>query len=176
MPPAPKGGTPRGAKLLIAAVVVGVVGIVVAGLIANATGPSGADPGECVRVNRVTVTDADVDKVDCGSADAAFKVAANLDSGTDSCPSGDYSEYSERGGRRSDGYKLCLMLNAAPGDCFAQEGTVVAGKTTKVTCDSSATHKVTKVAAGTADNSACEAGEIVFVYSQPATTVCLAEA
>jgi hypothetical protein len=175
-PPPPAKGTSRGAKALIAVVGLGIVGVVVAGIIAGATGPAGAEPGDCIKVVSASVTDADVEKVDCSSAEAAFKVAANLDSSSDSCPDGDYAEYSDSGGRRSNGFKLCLMLNAAEGECFKQEGTIVAAKTTKVTCDSSATYKVGKVIAGRADENACESGDTVSVYSQPATTICLTEA
>jgi hypothetical protein len=175
-PPPPAKSTSRGAKALVTVVALGIVGIVVAGVIASITGPSGAEPGECIKVVSAGVTDADVEKIDCSSAEAAFKVAANLDSSADSCPDGDYAEYSDSGGRRSNGFKLCLMLNAAEGDCFKQEGSIVAAKTTKVTCDSSATYKVAKVIAGRADENECESGETVSVYSQPATTICLTEA
>ncbi|MEV8438541.1 hypothetical protein AB0425_14280 [Actinosynnema sp. NPDC051121] len=175
-PPPPPTGTSRGAKALITVVALGIVGIVVAGVIASITGPSGAEPGDCIKVVSAGITDADVEKIDCSSPEAAFKVAANLDSSADSCPDGDYAEYSDSGGRRSNGFKLCLMLNAAEGDCFKQEGSIVAAKTTKVTCDSSATYKVGKVIAGRADENGCESGETVSVYSQPATTICLTEA
>ncbi|MFI9010385.1 hypothetical protein ACIGNX_24430 [Actinosynnema sp. NPDC053489] len=157
-------------------VAVAVVGIVVAGIVANLNGPAGAEAGDCIKVVSASVTDADVEKVDCSSPEAAFKVAANLDSSADSCPEGDYAEYSDSGGRRSDGFKLCLMLNAAEGECFKQEGSIVAAKTTKVPCDSSATYKVGKVVTGRADENECESGDTVSVYSQPATTICLVEA
>ncbi|RKT52296.1 LppU/SCO3897 family protein [Saccharothrix australiensis] len=170
-PPAKK-RTPGGAKALIGVVGLLIVGIVVAGLIAGVGSPGRAAVGDCIKVKSASSTNADVETVDCASPDAAFKVAANLGSSTDACPSGDYSEYRDRGGRRSNGFKLCLVFNAKEGDCFKQEGTIVAGKTTKVTCDSSATHKVTKVV-GTQDENACAAGETVFVYSQPATTICM---
>lgn len=175
-PPPPAKGTSRGAKALVAVVVLGIVGIVVAGIIANLTGPSGAEAGDCIKVISASATDADVEKIECSSPEAAFKVAANLDSSADSCPDGDYAEYSDSGGRRSDGFKLCLMLNAAEGDCFKEESSIVAAKTTKVTCDSSASYKVGKVVRGRADENECESGDIVTVYSQPATTICLTEA
>ncbi|MEU4448083.1 hypothetical protein AB0K14_03805 [Actinosynnema sp. NPDC050801] len=174
-PPPPAKGTSRGAKALVAVVALGIVGVVIAGIIANATGPSGAEAGDCIKVISASVADADVEKVECSSPEAAFKVAANLDSSTDACPDGDYAEYSDSGGRRSDGFKLCLMLNAAEGECFKQEGSIVAGKTTKVTCDSSATYKVAKVITGRSDENGCESGDTVSVYSQPATTICLSE-
>ncbi|OKI36137.1 hypothetical protein A6A25_22370 [Saccharothrix sp. CB00851] len=158
-------------------VVLGIVGVVVAGIIANLTGPSGAEAGDCIEVISASATDADVEKIDCSSPEAAFKVAAYLDSSADSCPDGDYAEYSDRGGRRSNGFKLCLVLNAAEGDCFKQEGSIVAAKTTKVACDSGgATYKVGKVVTGRADENECESGNTVAVYSQPATTICLTEA
>ncbi|MCC8247888.1 LppU/SCO3897 family protein [Saccharothrix luteola] len=175
-PPPPAKGTSRGAKALVAVVALGIVGIVIAGIIANITGPSGAEAGDCIKVISASVTDADVEKVECSSPEAAFKVAANLDSSADSCPDGDYAEYSDSGGRRSNGFKLCLMLNAAEGDCFKEEGSIVAGKTTKVTCDSSASYKVGKVVRGRADENECESGDTVTVYSQPATTICMTEA
>ncbi|NUT92694.1 MAG: hypothetical protein HOY78_11805, partial [Saccharothrix sp.] len=171
-PPAQK--TSKGAKVLIALVALGIVGVVVAGLIASKDSPGSANAGDCIKVNSVSVSKADVDKIDCSSPEAAFKVAVNLDSSTDACPTGDYAEYRDSGGRRSDGFKLCLVLNAKSGDCFKQEGTIVAAKTTKVTCGSSATHKVSKVA-GTADENECESGDTVYVYSQPATTICMSE-
>jgi hypothetical protein len=164
----------KGSKVLVAVVLLGVVGVVVAGIIASFSAPSGAEPGECIKVISSSVVDASVEKIDCGLPDAAFKVAVNLDSSKDSCPSGDYTEYTESG-RRSDGFKLCLTLNAKEGDCFKQEGTIVAGKTTKVTCSSSATYQVVKVSTGTADEGQCSEGETAEVYSQPATTLCLAE-
>jgi len=170
-PPAAK-KTSSGAKALIAVVVLGIAGIVVAGFVAGADSPGRAAVGDCVKVESASASRADVATVDCGSPEAAFRVAVNLDRSTAACPSGDYSEYSSRGGRRSNGFKLCLVYNAREGDCFKQEGTIVAGKTTKVTCDSSATHKVTKVAS-VEDENACEGGETVFVYSQPATTICM---
>ncbi|XVV04346.1 LppU/SCO3897 family protein [Actinosynnema sp. CA-248983] len=171
-PPPPQQKTSTGAKVLIALVALGIVGVVVAGLIASKDSPGGAEAGDCIKVNSVSVSKADVDKIDCNSPEAAFKVAVNLDSSTKACPTGDYAEYRDSGGRRSDGFKLCLTLNAKDGDCFKQEGTIVAGKTTKVTCGSSATHKVSKVA-DTADENQCKSGDTVFVYSQPATTICM---
>lgn len=172
--PPPTQGTSRAAKTLIAVVGLGIVGVVVAGVIASTTAPAGAEVGECIKVVSSTATSTKVDKVDCSSREATFKVGANLDSSTDSCPSGDYAKYSDRGGRRSDGFALCLMLNAAEGECFKQEGTRSADAV-KVTCDSSATHKVVKVSEGRSDENECSSGEIVFVYSQPATTICLTE-
>ncbi|MFI9815211.1 LppU/SCO3897 family protein [Saccharothrix variisporea] len=173
-PAPPEQKTSKGAKILIALVALGIVGVVVAGLIASKDSPGSADAGDCIKVNSVSVSKADVDKIDCSSPEAAFKVAVNLDSSTKACPTGDYAEYRDSGGRRSDGFKLCLVLNAKSGDCFKQEGTIVAAKTTKVTCGSSATHKVTKVA-NTADENQCESGDTVYVYSQPATTICMSE-
>jgi hypothetical protein len=174
MPPMPQtGGTSKGAKVLIAAVGLGIVGIVVAGLVAGKDAPAGANPGECIKINSVSATDASVQKIDCGARDAAFKVARNLDGGSSACPSGDYVEYSETGRRRSNGFKLCLMLNAAVGDCFKEEGSLIAAKTSKVTCGADASFKVSKVKVGSSDGSLCEAGETEELYSDPATTMCL---
>ncbi|GLZ32747.1 hypothetical protein Lesp02_49350 [Lentzea sp. NBRC 105346] len=150
-----------------------VVGLIIFGITQWGTGPGSAKAGDCIKVNSAKINDADVEKIDCNSSEAAFKVAKNLDSSTDKCPTGDYAEF-RSSGRRSNGYKLCLMLNAKEGDCFKEEGSIVAGKTTKVTCSSSATYKVTKVVS-TVDKDACADGEEYSTYSEPATTLCLAK-
>lgn len=170
-PPAKKAGPAKflGCGLLL----VIVIGIGVVAVMNWGTGPGSAKAGDCIKVNSASVSNADVDKIDCNVPEAAFKVAVNLDSSTDACPDGDYAEF-RSSGRRSNGYKLCLMLNAKEGDCFKEEGSFIAGKTTKVTCSSSATYKVTKVA-NSVDKSACEEGERYTTYSQPATTICRAK-
>ncbi|GAA1263149.1 LppU/SCO3897 family protein [Saccharothrix xinjiangensis] len=173
--PPPKRGLSQGVKALVGVVVLGVAGLTVVGMIGNAGGPGGAVEGDCLKIDSVSVTESEAEQVDCGAPEAAFKVATRLGSGADACPEGDYTEFYSTGGRRSDGYKLCLVLNAAEGDCFKQEGTIVAAKTTKVTCGTPNAFKVERVIGGS-DENACASGDTVVVYSLPATTICLTRA
>ena len=175
MPPMPKSGKAPALAAIgcVGIVVLIIAGIVVAGLIAGVDAPAQANPGKCIKIKSASVADAEIEKVDCGAQDAAFKVAKNLDSGSDACPSGDYVEYSETGRRRSNGFKLCLVLNAAVGDCFKDEGSLIAAKISKVTCGPDASFKVSKVKAAPNDGTLCEVGETEEVYSDPATTMCL---
>ncbi|MFC6093220.1 LppU/SCO3897 family protein [Saccharothrix lopnurensis] len=173
--PPPRKGLSKAAKALVGAIGLGVVGIVVLGLVTGLTGPGGADAGDCLKINSASVTDSDVEQIDCASPEAAFKVAVRLDSGTGACPTGDYTEFYTSGGRRGDGYKLCLVLNASEGDCFKQEGTIVAAKTTKVTCGTPDAFKVERVI-GSSDENACASGDTAVVYSLPPSTICLTNA
>ena len=170
MPPAKKGGGK--VKLVITLVV--VVGVLVGGYFLNKSAPASANPGDCINIVSASIVDPKIEKVDCGSTDAAYKVALNLDSASDKCPEGDYGSYSESG-RRSSGFTLCLMLNAAEGDCFKTEGNFVSGKTTKVTCGADASYKVSKIVTGSVDKAACGSDGNELVYSQPATTICRVE-
>jgi len=170
VPPAKKGGGK--VKLVITLLV--VVGAIVGGYFLNKSSPASANPGDCINIVSASIVDPKIEKVDCGAQNAAYKVAVNLDSASDKCPEGDYGSYSESG-RRSSGFTLCLMLNAAEGDCFKTEGNFVSGKTTKVTCGADASYKVSKIVTGSVDKAACGSDGNELVYSQPATTICRVE-
>jgi hypothetical protein len=167
MPPAKKGG----AKVKLVLTLLVVAGLAVGGYFLNKSAPSSANAGDCINIVSASITDPKVEKVECGSPNAAYKVAKKLDSASDNCPEGDYGSYSESG-RRSGGFTLCLMLNAAEGDCFKTEGNFVSGKTSKVTCDASASYKISKVVTGSTDKAACGSDGNEVVYSEPATTLC----
>jgi hypothetical protein len=118
MPPAPgeqpkKSGVPR-VILGVAVVVIVVLGVVLY-IVNRQSDPATAAVGDCVRVNSVSTTDADLDKVDCTDPDAAYKVTAT---GTDeSCDTAESTYYEEN----KDGdttTTLCLQPNVQAGDCF----------------------------------------------------------
>ncbi|HEX6344064.1 LppU/SCO3897 family protein [Umezawaea sp.] len=167
-PPPVKKGSGK-VKLVLTLVV--VAALAVGGYFLNKSAPASAKPGDCINIVSASITDPKIEKVECGAPNASYKVAKNLDSASDDCPAGDYGSYSESG-RRGSGFTLCLMLNAAEGDCFKTEGSFVAGKTTKVTCDASADFTVSKVVTGSTDKAACGSDGNELVYSEPATTLC----
>lgn len=166
-PPVKKGGGK--VKLILTLLVVG--GLVVGGYFLNKSAPASANPGDCINIVSASITDPKIEKVECGSSNAAYKVAKNLDSASDKCPEGDYGSYSESG-RRGSGFTLCLMLNATEGECFKAEGTFVSGKTSKVACGAAADFKISKVVTGSTDKAACGSDGNELVYSDPATTMC----
>jgi hypothetical protein len=166
-PPAPAGKSSKAGlfiKIGIAVVVIGVVGFFV---IKNwGTAPSSSKVGDCIKVNEASITDADVDKVECSDAGASYKVGATFDSASAKCPGGDesaYVGYTETGGRGSD-LLLCLILNAKVGDCYQQGNQV----DTKLQCsDPKATFKVTQLVES-ADSSGCPQDSIgAYVYPEP---------
>jgi hypothetical protein len=166
-PPAKKGG----GKVKLVLTLLVVAGLVVGGYFLNKSAPASANPGDCINIISASIVDPKIEKVECGSQSASYKVAKNLDNASDKCPVGDYGSYSETG-RRGGGFTLCLMLNAAEGECFKTEGNFVSGKTSKVTCDASADFKISKVVTGSIDKAACGSDGNELVYSEPATTLC----
>jgi hypothetical protein len=171
MPPVPPPAKKGGGKVKLVLTLLVVAGLVVGGYFLNKSAPSSANVGDCINIVSASITDPEIEKVECGSQNAAYKVAKNLDSASDQCPEGDYGSYSESG-RRSNGFTLCLMLNAAEGDCFKAEGNLVSGKTSKVACGASADFKISKVVTGSTDKAACGSDGNELVYSEPATTLC----
>ncbi|HEX6358039.1 LppU/SCO3897 family protein [Actinophytocola sp.] len=175
-PPAPaskpKKSTFTYIKVGLAIVVLGVGGFF--GIREWLTGAASAEVGECIKVNEATTTDADIEKIDCNSKDAVYKVAVTFDDSSATCPEGDYDTYSQ-GGRRTADVTLCLMLNAKEGDCFAQAGESVA----RVECtDPNAVFQVMKVLSGAKDGSGCPEGSdsLVFPKPDPGVVHCIAAA
>lgn len=166
-PPAPVGKPNKTGlfiKIGIAVVVLGVIGFLA---IKNwGTSASSANVGDCIKVNSASISNADVNKVDCNDAAATYKVGATSDNASGKCPGGDesaYVAYTETGGRGSD-LLLCLILNAKVGECYEQ-GTQV---DTKVDCGASkASFKVTKLLDST-DESGCPEDSIAaYTYPEP---------
>jgi hypothetical protein len=168
-PPAPSGkpkNTGTIIKIVAAVVVLAVVGVIY--FVNKGTAPSSSKVGDCIKVNSASSTDADVEKIDCNSKDAAYKVASTHDDASASCPDGDYVSYTETG--RGSDLLLCLTLNAKEGQCFQQ------GDADKqVECASKdATFMVTKILTGTTDVAGCpgDGEKQGYVYSSPDMVQC----
>lgn len=168
-PPAAKpSNTGKIIKIVLGVVVVGVVATFA--IINWGTSPASSKVGDCIKVNSVSTTDADVEKVDCTDPNAAYKVAATFDDSTAECPGGsesDYVSYTESG---RGALTLCLTLNAKEGECFEQGD---ADK--RVDCtDPNATFKVIKILTGTADGNGCpeESQGNFYAYAEPAMVQC----
>jgi hypothetical protein len=173
--PAAPTGQPAGGggkkKIILGIIGIVVIGIVIAGVVYFQTkSPASAEAGDCIKVNSASTTSADVEKIDCTTQEAVYKVAKKLDNSGDDCPNEFYDKYTQSGS--GDGFALCLMLNAKEGDCFGNI-TSTSGKTERTDC-ASAEAKVTKVVSGQADEAACPEGTgLPLVYPEPATTICL---
>jgi hypothetical protein len=125
-----------------------------------------AQPGDCIKVNVASSTNADVEKVDCSSAEAIYKVATREEDSAGSCPNEQYVQYTEEGQ-----LLLCLQLNVKDGECLEVNDT----EDKRADCTSpSATHRVVGVLDGVDDETQCgdEATEVI-TYPQPPLTICL---
>ncbi|HVV10997.1 LppU/SCO3897 family protein [Amycolatopsis sp.] len=149
--------------------------VVIGGISWFKSSPDNAAVGDCLNVKEFR-SGAEPDKVDCADASANVKIGVKLDDDNGTCPDGDYDEYSVSG--RGTNYKLCLMLNARDGDCFANVLSSTTDGYKRVECaDPTAEVKILKVVTGQSDQSACDGSDAdgAFVYSQPATTICAAK-
>jgi hypothetical protein len=125
-----------------------------------------AQPGDCIKVNVASSTDADVETVDCSTPEAIYKVATREETDTGSCPNDQYVSYTEE-----DLLLLCLQLNVKEGDCLQVTDT----DDKRAECAApEATHRVVGVLDGVDDETRCadEATEVI-TYPQPPLTVCL---
>ncbi|WP_435061253.1 LppU/SCO3897 family protein [Amycolatopsis thermoflava] len=151
--------------------IVVVVGVGIAAIINFVGSPASAAVGDCLQITEFKTNGDEPTKKDCGDQNANVKIAVKLDNASDSCPTGDYDEYSVSG--RGD-YKLCLMINAHDGDCFANVTSSTDGYKRVPCTDPTAEIEFLKVVTGQADEAACEGLEIdgAVTYSEPATTMC----
>lgn len=120
--------------------------------------------GQCIQVNNADV--ADIAVVDCAEPAAVYKVAVRLDTSTRPCPASSYVSYSLQGTLR-----LCLVLNARPGECFDESGQ----RDTRVDCaDRNASFRVARVLEGAADPTMCGESNApnAIVYPEPRLTLC----
>lgn len=171
--------SPRTKKIITVVVSVILVAIVggiatfIAVKVLNPPAPAFA-AGDCVEVVKGGPYAAEVEKIACGEQAALYEVGLYLDNPDESCPDKVYSSYKQSGGKRQE-FRLCLMLNAAEGDCI-KVPMISAGQEKKVACASGeANLQVTKVVDGTADKASCDAASVdnARVYPQPKRTVCL---
>lgn len=128
-----------------------------------------AQPGDCIKVNVASSTNADVETVDCGTDEAIYKVATREETDTGSCPNDQYVSYTEEGQ-----LLLCLQLNVKKGDCLE----VTETEDKRAECGGpTATHTVLDVLDGVDDETQCaDPTTEVITYPQPALTICLGEA
>ncbi|MEV4310971.1 hypothetical protein [Actinocrispum sp. NPDC049592] len=153
-------------KIVLGVVVAAITGLIVYAVSSDDRGTIDVGEGDCIKI--VSAADAQIDRVDCGSTDAVYKVAKKLDSATGLCPAGEYTQLTS-----GSSMKLCLMLNAKEGDCLRTE-TVGRNRThERVPCGPSAEYRIVKVLPGTVDTKACEPGNVVATYLEPPTTICL---
>ena len=176
LPPAPPPGTPSGtppptakpgnnklAKVIVLVVVLGIV--IGVALWLQSSAPSSAEVGDCIKIN--DVTEADIEKVDCNSAEALYKVAVTKDDDAAGCPAPAYLAYTESG--RNE-LLLCLSLNAKAGDCFQ----VAENTYKKVACTApEANFRVSEVFNGKDDPAQCgDAADQALSYPEPPMTIC----
>lgn len=162
-PPASKTGGGKLAKVIGLVVLLAVVAGVALWL--QSGSPSSAEVGDCIKINNIA--EADIDKVDCASEEALYKVAVTSSDTDARCPSPAYLAYSETG--RNE-LLLCLALNAEAGECYLT--TEQTHK--KVDCAApDAMFQVSDVFAGKDDPAQCgEAAEQALVYPEPPLTIC----
>ncbi len=125
-----------------------------------------AQPGDCIKVNSASTTDADVETVDCSTEEAIYRVATREEIDTETCPSDAYVTYTEEGR-----LLLCLQLNTRDGDCLQVTDT----DDKRVDCTSpDVTYQVVEVLDGVDDETRCgEDTTDVITYPQPPLTICL---
>lgn len=159
--PAPKKGGGRTIKIVIGLVI--VAGIIAAVIYSQTKSASTAEVGDCIKVNNASSTNADVEKIDCTTKEAVYKVGVKKESDGDKCPAGDYVEYTEQGG-----FKLCLTLNGKVGDCFKED----TQQDLRADC-ATADYKVSKVTnTGKAEDCGPADAPNALVYSDPKQTIC----
>jgi len=125
-----------------------------------------AQPGDCIKVNVASSTDADIEVVDCSSDEAIYTVGTREESDTADCPNEQYVQYTEE-----NQLLLCLQLHVTEGECL--EVTDVQDK--RADCAApNATHRVIGVLDGVDDETKCSSDATeVITYPQPPLTVCL---
>lgn len=166
-PPAPTAKPSNVGKFIkIGVIAAGIIAAAIFGFLNWGKSASSAAVGDCIKVNNAT--SADVEKIDCNSKEAVYKVAATFDSASAKCPAEDYVAYTETRSRGSD-LTLCLMLNAKEGDCF--KVSVTGDDVSRVEC-STADAQVLKVLDGATDDSGCPEGTAIpMVYPEPKPVV-----
>ncbi len=106
VPPQPeRKWTFKKVKNIVVAVI--VIGVVIGGFIASRDDASSAEVGDCMSIgNPESITDPDLEVVDCSDSKAAYKVAEKQDGTSANCDRTKYAEYTET--RKGDSFTLCL--------------------------------------------------------------------
>jgi hypothetical protein len=158
-------GLPVGALIVIGL-------LVIVGVVAFQGSPATAAVGDCFGIKEFKNGETP-GKIDCADPAANVKLAVKLDNDSAQCPEGDYDEYSVSG---TNSYKLCMMINARQGDCFANLTSGTAGYQRVPCTDPNAELEFIKIVQGNADKeSACGGTDALtaIVYSQPASAYCV---
>ncbi len=125
--------------------------------------------GDCIKVNDVSATAADIETIDCADPLAVYEVAVREESTTRECPNRNYVSYTE-----DDVLLLCLTLNAKEGQCFHEDSQ----QDTPVGCDSpDASYRVGEIHEGTEDANRCGEADArnALTYPVPPLTICRLE-
>ncbi|HEV7650802.1 MAG TPA: hypothetical protein VGP26_21870 [Actinophytocola sp.] len=165
--PAPKKRNRKANLIRIGILVVIAIGVAAFALIFNKDAPASAKAGDCIKVN--DVASANIETIDCKSADAMYKVGVTKDDPNADCPSDNYLAYTETGG--ASDVRLCMVLIAKEGQCFKQDGKIQV----KIDCTKGAEFKIAKVIEGSDDAKGCGAGNeaTAVTYPEPKLTLCL---
>lgn len=126
-----------------------------------------AEPGDCIKVNVASSTEAEVEIVGCSEDEAIYRVGTREETDTADCPNDQYVTYTEQGR-----LLLCLQLNVEKGDCLQVTDTADAF----VDCsDPNVTNVVLDVLDGVDDETQCtqDGLEQAVTYPEPELTVCL---
>ncbi|QWF82095.1 sulfur globule family protein [Amycolatopsis sp. CA-230715] len=154
--------------------VVVIAASVIVGIAQFSSSPVNAAVGDCLSVPKFTTSfsgDNQPKKVDCGAADANVKVAAKYDDGNAACPAPDYDHLT----MEKPSAKLCVVINAKQGDCFANVTSKTEGYLRVSCADPKAEAQFVKVVEGKADEQLCAdiEGASPLTYPQPPITFCL---
>jgi hypothetical protein len=145
-----------------------IAGAVIGGVLwMQQDAPDNAKRGDCIKVN--DVQNADVETIECNSAEALYEVATTSDKSGASCPEGNYVGFTKSEG--GSNLLLCLMLNAKEGDCYKRDGQI----DVKADCAKDAEFQVVKVIEDSIDVKKCGGkGLDPYLYSDPKLTQCRA--
>ena len=166
------GKKPKVTKLGIAVVTLFLGGLGVVGYFSFRNDPN---VGDCAEAKNMSRERLDFVKADCSAPQAMYRLADSSTSANPKCPDGDYVTDTGKSTRKSK-RKLrdCYTLNVREGDCLTLAKVGEFTLYQRVACGLSP-NKVTKVVAGKADEKLCGSGDDSYVYSKPASTVCVSK-
>ena len=124
--------------------------------------------GDCLKTGG-TPERPEVTKVDCGSQDSNFKVAATVED-SDLCPADVDSYYSMRGAFSDATTTICMDIDWVVGDCIDLGGE----DPQRIDCSEPAVQgeEVTEILLDTSDVNDCSTSEGGFVYRERNFVVC----
>ncbi len=173
--PTARGAGRRGlVRAALSCIVVGAVVVAGAGCSTSKLGAPASEfsPGDCVRMSG-TPEQPEATKVDCGSAESSYKVAATVED-REQCPSDVDTYYSLRSSVSDAATTLCLDIDWVVGGCMIIDP--VSGRDpARVDCDDASApnrERVVEILEDTADAGEC-AGGLGYPYPERNFTVCV---